>query len=255
MVESSGHERTENKRTKVNKGVKFVEDDLSKLGGEHKFEKNPAWLQKRLEFFDELYAAQQKKYEGKFCAICLIKNKEFPHDPIKITLPDGNVKEGIAFETTPLIVAKMLSNSLPDKVVVAKVKYSNRVATLDKGLVDVMEDKEEGGEEWIHYDAWRPLEGDCELKLLKFEDPEGKETYWHSSAHILGEALEREFGVHLCHGPPTEQGFFYDSYTGSDIFSQDNYKAIEEAAKKVSNEKQTFQRLVLSKQDALKMFD
>lgn len=117
------------------------------------------------------------------------------------------------------MIAKMLSNSLPDKVIVAKVKYSNRVATLDKGLVDVMDDKDEGGEEWIQYDAWRPLEGDCELKLLKFEDAEGKETYWHSSAHILGEALEREFGVHLCHGPPTEAGFFYDSYTGHDIFS------------------------------------
>jgi len=52
------------------------------------------------------------------------------------------------------------------------------------------------------------------MQLVKFEDPEGQEVFWHSSAHILGEALEREFGVHLCHGPPTEQGFFYDSYTG-----------------------------------------
>ena len=42
-------------------------------------------------------------------------------------------------------------------------------------------------------------------------------TFWHSSAHVLGESLEREFGVHLCHGPPTENGFFYDAYTGKDV--------------------------------------
>jgi threonyl-tRNA synthetase len=178
----------------------------------------------------------------------------FPHEPIFITLPDGGKKEGIAFETTPLMVAKMLSNSLPDKVIVAKVKYSKRVATLDHGLVDAMDDKQEG-EEWIQWDAWRPLEGDCELTLLKFEDPEGQEVFWHSSAHILGEALERAFGVHLCHGPPTEQGFFYDSYTGQhDIFKEENYPMIEAEADKVAKEKQTFSRLVLSKVDALKMF-
>lgn len=65
MVESTDHARTENKRTKVNKGVKFVEDDFEKIGGEHKFEKEPAWLKVRTDYFDELYAAQQKKYEGK----------------------------------------------------------------------------------------------------------------------------------------------------------------------------------------------
>lgn len=58
-----------------------------------------------------------------------------PRQPIKITLPDGKVKEGVSFETTPLEIAKQLSNSLPDKVVVAKVKFTNRVATLDDGLV------------------------------------------------------------------------------------------------------------------------
>jgi len=220
-VSESSHARTENKRTKHNKGVKFAEDAEMIGAPDHHFEKNPAWLKLRGDYFDSLFEIQQAKYAA------------FPHNPIKITLPDGKVKEGVAFETTPLDVAKMLSNSLPEKVVVAKVKYVNRVDTLDKGLVDVMDDKEEG-EGWIQYDAWRTLEGDCELNLLKYDDPEGKETYWHSSAHILGEALEREFGVQLCHGPPTEQGFFYDSYTGTDIFKEDNHKAIEDMAKKVA---------------------
>ena len=53
--------------------------------------------------------------------------------------------------------------------------------------------------------------------LYTFDDPEGKETFWHSSAHVLGLSLEREFGVHLCHGPPTDSGFFYDAYTGKDV--------------------------------------
>ena len=71
----------------------------------------------------------------------------------------------------------------------------------------------------MEYDATRPLEGNCEIKLLKFEDPKGKETFWHSSAHVLGETLELEFGVHLTHGPPTSEGFFYDSYAGKDVSS------------------------------------
>lgn len=63
-----------------------------------------------------------------------------PREKINITLPDGKVKEGTSFETTPLDIAKQLSNSLPDKVVVAKVRYTNRLATLDHGLVNTMEE-------------------------------------------------------------------------------------------------------------------
>ena len=113
----------------------------------------------------------------------------------------------------------MISNSLPDKVMVSKVKYSKRVATLDDGLINPDEEEKnaDGGENWIMYDSFRPLEGDCEIKLLTFEDLEGKMTFWHSSAHILGECLERDFGVHLCHGPPTEHGFFYDAYSGKEV--------------------------------------
>lgn len=49
--------------------------------------------------------------------------------------------------------------------------------------------------------------------------------------------MEREYGVHLCHGPPTEEGFFYDAYTGTDIFNKDHYKTLEDAAKKIVSEK------------------
>lgn len=140
-----------------------------------------------------------------------------PRQPIKITLPDGKVKDGTSFETSALDIAKSISNSLPDKVVVAKVKYLNRVGTLDEGLINPDAEKADGEEHWELYDSFRPLEGDCELKLLTFDDPEGKMVFWHSSAHILGSCMEKEFGVHLCHGPPTDSGFFYDAYTGKDV--------------------------------------
>lgn len=104
---------------------------------------------------------------------------------------------------------------------VAKVRYPNgRIATLDEGLSIPEELKTNGGvgeQGWLDYDATRPFEGSCDLKLFTFTDPEGRETFWHSSAHVLGETLELEFGVHLCHGPPTEAGFFYDSYSGKDV--------------------------------------
>ena len=91
--------------------------------------------------------------------------------------------------------------------------------------------------------------------MYQFEDNEGREVFWHSSAHILGETLENEYGVHLCHGPPTEQGFFYDSYTGKkDKFNEDMYKSIEEAAAKIVKEEQTFERLVLTKEESLNLF-
>jgi hypothetical protein len=81
----------------------------------------------------------------------------------------------------------------------------------------------------VNGDVWdleRPLEGPCKLELLDFEHPEGtlyfykleldlrsstgKRVFWHSSAHVLGEAAERHYGCHLCIGPPTDDGFFYE---------------------------------------------
>ena len=124
----------------------------------------------------------------------------------------------MSFKTTPLDVAKMISNQLPKKIIVSKVRYpEGRVATLDGNLQNPEEEKGKVGDGWMEYDATRPLEGDCELILFEFTHKEGRECFWHSSAHVLGESLELEFGVHLTHGPPTDDGFFYDSYTGKDV--------------------------------------
>ena len=112
----------------------------------------------------------------------------------------------------------MISSQLAKKIIVSQVRYpTGRIATLDDGLQNPEEEKGKEGEGWMDYDATRPLEGDCEIKLFQFADPTGRETFWHSSAHVLGETLELEFGVHLTHGPPTSDGFFYDSYSGKDV--------------------------------------
>jgi len=196
-----------------------------------------------MKVWNELIEKQKKTYEG------------FPHEAIKVTMPDGSVKEGTSFKTSPYDIACGISKQFADKIIVAKVKYTKRVATLDEGLLNPEAEDDKGEQDqWFAWDVMRVLEGDCDLLLFKFDDPYGKETFWHSSAHVLGETLENEYGVHLTHGPPTDQGFFYDSYAGKDIFTEKNYKDIEKAAQKIVSEKQNFERLVLTKEDSLKLF-
>ena len=181
-------------------------EEIQIIGGEWKFQKKPAFIAERLAYFKDLFEAQKAKYA------------QMPQEAITITLPDGNQKQGTSFSTTPLDVAKMISNQLAKQVIVSQVRYpGGRVATLDDALQNPEEEKGATGDGWMDYDVTRPLEGNCELKLFKFEDEKGRETFWHSSAHVLGETLELEFGVHLTHGPPTSEGFFYDSYCGKDV--------------------------------------
>lgn len=169
-------------------------------------------------------------------------------------MPDGSKREGTSFETSPLDIANQISKQLAKKVVIAKVKFESRVATLDEGLACIDEDEEEAKEDWILYDLSRPLEGNCSLELLKFEDDDGKIAFRHSAAHVLGQVLECLYGVQLCYGPPTTDGFYYDAYYGSQKFSEEHYKAIEKKAAQIAKEKQPWHRLILTKEEALQMF-
>lgn len=108
-----------------------------------------------------------------------------PREAITVTLPDGNTKEGISWETTPMSIALSIAKSLGDRIVIAKVN----------------------GNLW---DLNRPLEESCSLELIDFENDEGKRVFWHSSAHVLGESCEKHYGGHLCIGPPLEDGFYYE---------------------------------------------
>ena len=66
----------------------------------------------------------------------------------------------------------------------------------------------------VLWDMGRPLEGDCTIELLKWDAPAAQEVFWHSSSHILGEAMERVYGCLLCKGPPMEDGgFYYEAFS------------------------------------------
>lgn len=147
-----------------------------------------------------------------------------PRVPITITLPDGKTLPGISWETTPLSIAEGIKKSLAAIVVVAKVTYTGERVGLEaadgSNVVNTGPEEEEGEEGVVVakaelWDVSRALEGNCNLELLTFEDKEGKMVFWHSSAHILGECLECQYGGKLCIGPPTEEGFYYDAYIGS----------------------------------------
>eukprot|EP00698_Gefionella_okellyi_P009499 TRINITY_DN2420_c0_g1_i1.p1 TRINITY_DN2420_c0_g1~~TRINITY_DN2420_c0_g1_i1.p1 ORF type:complete len:694 (+),score=179.10 TRINITY_DN2420_c0_g1_i1:67-2082(+) len=174
----------------------------------------PEFIEERIKFFEQVKAQQAAAAA---------------ETPIKITLPDGSVKEGIAWKTTPYDVAMGIAKGLAQNTVAAKVN-------------DVV------------WDAMRPLEGDCTLHLLKFDSPEGKHVFWHSSAHILGQALELEYGAKLCIGPALEEGFYYDSALDKDVISEAAYERIQKRADKIISEAQPFERLFIPKEVALEMF-
>ncbi|KAI8370356.1 uncharacterized protein BYT42DRAFT_502441 [Radiomyces spectabilis] len=177
----------------------------------------PEYLAHRIEMFERL----KKQVDEE------IKNK--PREPITITLPDGSVKEGTSWETSPMTIALGIAKSLAERMVIAKVD----------------------GELW---DLERPLEASCKLELLDFEHDEGKKVFWHSSAHMLGEACERHYGCHLCIGPPLEDGFYYEMGLKDRAVSQQDYASLEKLVGMIGKEKQPFERLVLSKENLLEMF-
>uniref|UniRef100_A0A673NR49 threonine--tRNA ligase n=1 Tax=Sinocyclocheilus rhinocerous TaxID=307959 RepID=A0A673NR49_9TELE len=149
--------------------------------------------------------------------------------PIKITLPDGKVVDGESWKTTPYQVACGISQGLADNTVISKV--NNAVWDLD-----------------------RPLEEDCSLVFLKFDDEEAQAVYWHSSAHIMGEAMERVYGGCLCYGPPIENGFYYDMFLENEGVSSNDFPCLENLCKKIIKEKQSFERLEVKKETLLEMF-
>jgi len=151
--------------------------------------------------------------------------------PIKVTLPDGKVVDAVANKTTPYDIAASISKGLAEASVVAKVN----------------------DEMW---DMTRPLESDCTFALFKFDSPEGKHVFWHSSAHILGSVLEKMYKSHLCVGPPLEEGFYYDIYMAGEekAVSPEDFGVIDTLVSKEIDSKAPFERIVVPKAVALEMF-
>ncbi|XP_012564686.2 threonine--tRNA ligase 1, cytoplasmic isoform X2 [Hydra vulgaris] len=177
----------------------------------------PSFIADRIKMFDKLKIAYDEE----------IKAKE--KSPIKIVLLDGKEIDGLAWQSTPYHIAQGISQGLADNAVIAKVN----------------------GELW---DLDRVLEGDCKIEFLKFEQTEGQQVFWHSSAHILGEAMERHYGGCLCYGPPIEEGFYYDMWTEK-LVSTHDFGNLETLIKNVIKDKQPFERLEMKKEDLLKMFE
>ena len=148
---------------------------------------------------------------------------------IHITLPDGSVRQ---FEAgiTALDVAKSISEGLARNVLSAEVN----------GEV---------------IDATRPILVDSSLKLLTWNDAEGKRTMWHSSAHLMAEALEEMYpGIKFGIGPPIEHGFYYDVDLGGRTISSDDLPAIEAKMKELAKQKNPYIRKDMSKADAIAYF-
>ncbi|WP_028978499.1 threonine--tRNA ligase [Sporocytophaga myxococcoides] len=148
---------------------------------------------------------------------------------IKITLPDGSVKE-FPEGATSMDVALSISEGLARNVLAAKVN----------------------GEVW---DASRPIKNDATLQLLTWNDTEGKSTFWHSSAHLMAEALEALYpGTKFGIGPSIENGFYYDVDFGGKEFSQEDFKKIEDKMLELSKSKSEYVRKDISKKDAIEYF-
>ena len=149
---------------------------------------------------------------------------------INITLPDGSIK---SFEgkTTPMDVALSISEGLARNVLAEKI---------DGKVVDLN----------------TTIEADCNVQLLTWNDTEGKSTFWHSSAHLMAEALEAIYpGVKFWVGPPVENGFYYDVDTNGKPISSDDFKTIEDKMIELARQKNDYVRIPISKADALKYFE
>uniref|UniRef100_A0A803VSL4 threonine--tRNA ligase n=1 Tax=Ficedula albicollis TaxID=59894 RepID=A0A803VSL4_FICAL len=180
----------------------------------------PSFIEDRLK----LYEVLKKEHDALLAYRAANQSKS-----IKVTLTDGEMVEGESWRTTPYELAVGISQVLASNAVIAKVN----------------------GELW---DLDRPLEGDCTLELLTFDNEEAKAVYWHSSAHILGEAMEGYFGGCLCYGPPIENGFHYDMYIEDRSVSSTEFPLLENRCKNIIKEKQAFERLEVKKEILLDMF-
>ncbi len=148
---------------------------------------------------------------------------------INITLPDGSQRQ-VDSGTTALDVAMSISEGLARNVLAAEVN----------------------GEVW---DPQRPIGTDATLKLLTWKDDAGKSTMWHSSAHLLAEALEALFpGVKFWVGPPIENGFYYDVDFGDQTITDNDFGAIESKMMELAKQKNPFVRSEMSKADAIAYF-
>lgn len=148
---------------------------------------------------------------------------------IKITFPDGNIREYNS-GVTPMEVALSISEGLARNVLAAKV---------DDQVVD----------------ASTPIQNDARVQLLTWNDTDGKKTFWHSSAHLMAEAIEALYpGTKFGIGPAIENGFYYDIDLGGKEFGSDQFKQIEDKMLELARQKSEYLRKPVAKAEAIAYF-
>ncbi|KAM6105666.1 LOW QUALITY PROTEIN: threonine--tRNA ligase 1, cytoplasmic [Pterocles gutturalis] len=183
-------------------------------GGRTELNPWPAFINERLEMYSKLKAEHDA---------LLAERAANNSKPIKVTLPNGKQVDAESWKTTPYQIACGISQGLADNT---DAKVNKMVWDLDR------------------------LEEDCTLELLKFEDEEAP-VYWHSSAHIMGEAMERIYGGCLCYGPPIENGFYYDMFLEGGVSSND---FLLFGTLKIMKENQPLKDLEVKKETLLEVF-
>ncbi|XP_070622176.1 threonine--tRNA ligase 1, cytoplasmic-like isoform X2 [Erythrolamprus reginae] len=178
----------------------------------------PAQVAERLALFQRLKVAADERQA--------LREKR----PILVSLPDGRSIECESWTVTPYQLASQISQNLAKAAVTARVNGSL-------------------------YDLDRPLEADATVEFVGFDSQAGQELFWHSSAHLLGEAAERFYGALLCHGPSTDQGFFYDLHLDEERkVSSKDLPALEELCNATIAAEVPFERLEVSREDLLELF-
>mmetsp|Transcript_13725 Transcript_13725/g.20703 ORF Transcript_13725/g.20703 Transcript_13725/m.20703 type:complete len:724 (-) Transcript_13725:38-2209(-) len=206
---------------------------------------NPSFIQHRLDVWDKLYGEQEKATKS---------NVDAQHT-LKIVVTGGKEDRevsGVAGEICGKSIAtelKLMQHALAVKIIAG------------------ISDEAKEGDIW---DLSRPFDKEGTLSIVTFNSDEGKKVFWHSSAHILGQALEKYYAGLLCIGPPIDEGFYYDiamqrvdqdddakdlpECRTSSVIVPDHFAQIKQLVNRVIRQKQPFLRLTLKKQDALEMF-
>ncbi|XP_073786216.1 threonine--tRNA ligase 1, cytoplasmic isoform X2 [Danio rerio] len=180
----------------------------------------PSFVSARLDLYERL----KKESEA------LLEERAASGRSISVQLQDGQTLSATAWVSSPYQLAYSISPALAENSVIARVN----------------------GELW---DLERPLEGDCSLELLRFDHEDAQSVYWHSSAHVLGEAMESFYGGCLCYGPPIDNGFYYDMFLdGHKAVSSTEFSDLELICRNIMKEKQPFERLEVKKETLLEMF-
>ena len=148
---------------------------------------------------------------------------------ITITFPDGRTQQ-YESGTTAMDIAKSISEGLARKVLAAEIN----------------------GEVW---DSFRPIDHDATLRLLTWDDANGKSTFWHSSAHLMAEAIEERYpDVRLAIGPPIDHGFYYDMDLGDRQLSESELEEIEKRMKELAKREAPYARKNVTKQEAMEFY-